>query len=83
MQCWLEAHAALLTKVAEVWAKGVTIKLEKSVKLKQFLVGKIRILYLGFKYRGEGEGGVQNDLQTSGLPDLMGASFLRKKTKGG
>ena len=83
MQCRLEAHAAPLTKMDEVWAKGVTIKVEESIKLKQFLVGKIRILYPGFKSKGEGEGGVQNDWQTSRLPDLMGVSFLRKKTKGG
>ena len=51
MQCRLEAHAAPLTKMDEVWAKGVTIKVEESIKLKQFLVGKIRILYTGFKYK--------------------------------
>ena len=51
MQCRLEAHAAPLTKMDEVWAKGVTIKVEESIKLKQFLVGKIIILYTGFKYK--------------------------------
>lgn len=37
------------------------MKVEESVKLKQFLMGEISILHLRFKCGSEGEGGVQNE----------------------